>query len=401
MSVHHLPGPTEAEVTLPSDHWMQKIPIPAVVMGFIFIAGAFFLQIKNLPNFYVSFHIAFLFFLSIALGGLFFVLVQYAARAGWSVAVRRLAENVMGTLPIFILLFVGTLGGMHTLFHHWLEIAPTDTALQAKTPYLNQPFFLGRALFYFVVWTALSVFFRRQSLEQDKSGDEKITRRLQTFSYPGIALFALTTTFAAFDWIMSTNPHFYSTIFGVLFFAGCAVSIYATLVVLSVTLHGVGSLNRLLRTEHFHDMGKFLFGHTCFWAYITFSQFFLIWFGNMPEETAWYLQRSGGWLNFSIFIAAGHFAVPFLYLMPRTIKRNPKTLIWGALWMLGLHYCDIYWLVAPAFLEAGPGFGITDVLCILGIGMVFIGTFAQLTKNKLLIALKDPRLAESLSYDSL
>ncbi|MEM6369679.1 MAG: quinol:cytochrome C oxidoreductase [Myxococcota bacterium] len=355
----------------------------------------------ELTRFSFSYLTAFMYGLSLALGGLFFVLVQFLARAGWSVVVRRIAENVMATLPLFGLLFIPVYLGLSSTHFHWWHFEGHDPLLDHKAPYLDENFFILRAIFYIVVWVGLAFFFWRNSTAQDNSGEHDLTRRMQNLSPLGMILFALTTTFAAVDWMKSMDPHWFSTMFGVYYFAGCVVGIFATLSVLTIWLQSSGYVKTIINAEHYHDIGKLLFGFVVFWTYITFSQYFLIWYANIPEETLWYYHRTThGWENVGVAIMIGHFFIPFFFLLPRGIKRNPKTLILGALWLLGIHYLDLYYVVMP-ILDESPHFTIVDPLCLVGIVCLFLGTFAFVAGRSDLVPVKDPRLPESLAFQNL
>lgn len=400
---HQLTKLTTEQVTLPKAHWMNKLPAVAGVIGIIGLVASFVLGAADKTQFHFSFHVAFLFFLTIALGGLFFVLVQFATKSGWSVVVRRFAENFMSTLPLFALLFVPMVIGSHTLFH-WThaEAVASDALLKGKSPFLNETFFYIRAAIYFLAWLWLARFFSRKSIEQDKTGVKDLTRAMQHRAYPGIVLFALSVTFAAFDWVMSLDPHWYSTIFGVYFFAGCVIAIYATMIIVISATRGEHFLHNVISTEHFHDLGKMLFAFVVFWTYIAFSQFFLIWYGNIPEETIFYAHRSHGtWLNVSIMMMVLHFIVPFFFLLPRTIKRMRGTLVLGALFMLGVHLMDLYWLVMPNLHKEGVVITALDVTTLLGVGGLFFAFFGVLMKRAAVVPHRDPRLAESLSFENI
>jgi MFS family permease len=257
------------------------------------LVASLVLGAAQMRHFYFSWLVAFLYFLSIALGSLFFILVLFVCRAGWSVALRRVVENVIATVPVFALLFVPIWLGRHELFV-WTDAADVakNRVLQGQQPFLNDSFFLIRALIYFVSWSALAVYFSRQSQKQDGSRDERITRRLQTIAAPGIVLFALTLTFAAIDWILSLDPEWYSTMIGVYYFSGALLASFAFLIVAITAIQARGPLRGVVTIEHVHDVGKLLFGFTVFWAYIAFSQYFLIWYANIPEETAYYIERA-------------------------------------------------------------------------------------------------------------
>jgi hypothetical protein len=212
----------------------------------------------------------------------------------------------------------------------------------------------------------------------------------------------LTVTFAAFDWVMSLDPHWYSTIFGVYFFAGSVVGGFAALALLTLALTRSGYLRQAVTAEHFHDLGKLLFAFMVFWSYIAFSQFFLIWYANIPEETAWFLHRlDGGWRPMTLLLAIGHFGVPFFFLMPRTIKRRPLLLFAGAVWMLLVHLLDLHWLVMPALAgkESG-GILLLEVTALAGVGGVVVAALGWLLAGAPLLPLRDPRLSESLAFEN-
>ena len=399
---HHDRSIDHARVTIRKGRGWDRLPLIGGALAVIGLGASGMLASGNLKQFYFSYLTAFLYFLSLALGALFFVLVQHAARAGWSVVVRRLAENVMGTLPLFIVLFFPVAAGMHDLFH-WTheEAVASDDLLRGKQPYLNEGFFYIRAVVYLSAWSLLSWWFRHQSLRQDRSGDGALTRRMQTASAPAILVYGLTVSFAAFDWIMSLDPHWYSTICGVYYFSGAVVGLFALLVLLTVGIDRAGLLDGAVTVEHFHDLGKLLFAFVAFWAYIAFSQYLLIWYANIPEETLWFLHRwEGQWREASVVLGLGHFVVPFFFLLPRTIKRSTPALVLAALWMLAMHYLDLYWLVMPTLHRHGAHPALLDLTALLGVGGVFLAGLGWLLRRGALVPVKDPRLGESLSFEN-
>ncbi len=398
-------------VIRPGSAW-ARLPLIAGGLGVVFTAVSVVMAMgseENAKQFFHSWLVAVVFFLGIALGSLFFILIHHATKAGWGVVVRRLAENLACAVPLLAVLFIPiAVFGMHDLFH-WThsDAVAHDRLLQLKEPWLNQSFFWLRAVVYFGVWIGLALFFRNSSRRQDASGDEALSRRMARFSPPAIALFAVTLTFAGFDWLMSLDPHWYSTMFGVYFFAGTIVAAFAALTVLTLALDFAGYLRGVITGEHLHDLGKLLFAFTVFWAYIAFSQFFLIWYANIPEETGWFLSRLHGtpedpanWRLATMFLAIGHFAVPFFFLMPRTVKRNRVLLLIGALWMLAMHLWDIYWLVMPN-LHDEMTFSLLDVTSILGVGGLFVAVVSWLLGRGALVPTRDPRLVESLAFENI
>lgn len=410
-----LPLPERA-ITLPAQHFLRKLPPICAIIGLVFLLatlGMGFLTNLSIPV-YGAYLVAYLFFLSIALGGLFFVLLHFAVRAGWSVVVRRLAEYTMATIPLFVILALplllgGEHSGLHAIYHHWLDPkAAADPIIKGKIPYLNLGFFLIRALIYFAVWILISQWYLRNSIKQDSVGGIEISKKLQFWSPVSLAAFAITTSFAAFDWIMSIEPHWFSTIFGIYFFSGCAIAIYATLVLMVISLRKLGFLNDIVTVEHDHDLGKLLFGFIVFWSYIAFSQFMLLWYANMPEGTLWYTYRiKGEWLNLTILLAIGHFVLPFFFMMSRKIKRNIVTLAISAIWILIFHLIDLYWLIMPSLYHGSKTFSfqILDLLFLvssfIGIGGIFVAGVIWWMPRTNLVPIKDPRLPESLSFENM
>jgi hypothetical protein len=394
-------------VTVPADHRWSKLPFVfggLGLAGVLATAGLAWGGVVEPAQFFFSWLTAFVYFLSLALGGLFFVLVHFVTGARWSVVVRRLAESAMGTLPLFALLFLPVLFGLHTLYH-WThaDAMAHDPLLAGKQPYLNTTFFVVRAAVYFVCWIGIAVWFLRQSRLQD-AGDPSwaTTKRMIGVSAPSLLAFGVTVTFAAIDWVMTLDPHWYSTIFGVYFFAGSTVGIFALVVLVAAAMGRAGLLSGTVTVEHFHDLGKMLFGMTVFWAYIGFSQFFLVWYGNIPEETVWYMHRQeGSWGTVTAILAWGHFGVPFLFLMPRTIKRRTGLLCLGATWMLLMHLVDVYWLVMPTLHAHDVHPSLADLTALVGIGGLFLGAMLWVLTRRPVVPLRDPRLPDSLAFENV
>jgi hypothetical protein len=354
-------------------------------------------------RFYASYLVSFVYFLSLALGALFFVLVQHVTRAGWSVAVRRLAEGIAPNVFVpMAFLALPVLYGLRTLYP-WTDAAlvAKDHLLHAKEPWLNIPFFLGRTVFYFAVWSVFAVWFHRKSVEQDRTGDPRLTVAMEKTSTAALILFAFTVTFFAFDYLMSLTPHWYSTIFGVYFFAGCVLGFFALMSVLAFVVQRAGALRHTITTEHYHDLGKLIFAFTVFWAYIGFSQYMLMWYANLPEETSWYAARqTGSWTAVSLTLLFGHFLVPFLALLSRNIKRRKPLLVAAASWMLLMQWADVYWLVMPGKSAGRVPISLMDLAVFLGVGGLFFAAAVRRLGAHALVAVKDPRLSESLGYEN-
>ena len=354
-------------------------------------------------GFFRSYLTSFVYFLSLALGALFFVLVSFVTRAGWSVTVRRLAEGIAPNLVVPMLpLVVPILFGMGSLYP-WThpEVVRGDHLLEAKATWLSTPFFLVRTSLYFLVWGIFSTWFHRFSTGQDRRPDAGTTKRLEALSTAGLILFAFSVTFFAFDYVMSLTPHWYSTIFGVYFFAGCVLGFFALLSVASYAVQGAGRLKHAITVEHYHDLGKLVFAFIVFWAYIGISQYLLMWYANLPEETVWYqVRQSNGWGAVSALLIFGHFVVPFLALLSRNVKRRVPLLIGGASFMLFMHYVDAFWLTRPAVSPGSVPLSLMDVATFVGIGGLFLAAATRRLAAHALVPVNDPRLHEALRFEN-
>jgi hypothetical protein len=391
------------QATIPPGHPWNRLPVVGAGCALLGAVACAILGAANPKQFFFSWLVSFLFFLSLALGALFFVLIQYAAQGGWGIVLRRIGETIFATIPVMAALFLPVLLGLRDLYE-WTApgAADHDALLRWKAPYLNVPFFLIRAVLYFGMWSFIALLYYRGSRGQDVTGDPRVSARLRRLAGPAIIVLALTQTFASIDWIMSLTPHWYSTIFGVYFFAGSFVGFIALLSVVVVAMRGVGLLDTVISAEHLHDIGKLLFGFTAFWAYIAFSQFFLMWYANLPEETVWYKARlEGSWTQVSLLLMAGHFAVPFFYLMGRTVKRKGATLAIGGVWLLVMHFVDLYWQVMPTLHPEGVSPSALDVAALLAVGGCFVAAAGWLMRRQALVPLRDPRLAESLAFENV
>ena len=316
--------------------------------------------------------------------------------------VRRFAESMAAPLWLFALLFIPIALGAHDLYH-WThtDAVASDEVLRHKAPYLNQTFFFIRAVIYLAAWSFLGHWFFKKSTLQDRTGHQQLTRQMQYASGACLAVFAFTITFAAIDWIMSLEPHWFSTMFGVYYFSGSLVGIFALLVLLAMRARKAELTAGVITVEHFHDLGKLLFAFTVFWAYIAFSQYMLIWYANLPEETAWYAERwKGSWQSISVLIGVGHFCVPFFYLMGRDVKRTRAPLLLGAVWMLLIHFIDIHWLVMPTHHREGFHLTALDISTLVGVGGIYLFLVTRLWQSVPLIPVKDPRLAESVGFEN-
>ncbi len=381
----------------------------AAVMGVLGLAVSLLLgPLAGWERFFRAYIVSYAFVLSLALGSLFFVLLHYLTRAGWSVVVRRLAEIVAAVMPLLAVLFAPLLIPLFLGLpgvYAWSDraLVQTDANLQLKQVYLNVPFFAARWVVYFTVWIYLSRRFLSASLAQDQTADVELSRKLERASAPGMLAFGFTLTFAAFDLLMSLSPHWFSTVFGVYYFSGGVLGSLALLIILAVIAQRHGALQHAVTPEHFHDLGKLAFAFVVFWAYIAYSQYMLIWYANMPEETAWYQPRnSGGWAWLGIVaLLFAHFVVPFLALVSRYPKRRPGLLAIAAVWLLLVHWVDLYWVAMPALGIAGGNWppNLVDLTLLIGVGGIFAAGVAVGLGRYPLLARGDPRLPESLAFE--
>lgn len=354
----------------------------------------------SMRYFWFSYLLNYCFFLSLSIGALFFVILSHLARFEWGVAVRRIAEIIAATMPLMAILFIPILANLHTIYS-WTSPAllASDQLLRHKHPYLNTGSFYVRAAIYFASWIILSMYFLNRSVKQDRVGGVALTNGMRRFSPLAMTVFALVVTFLSFDLIKSLDYTWHSDAFGVYFFAGCALGGIAIIILTAMLLQNRGPLRGVITVEHYHDLGKMLFGFVFFWAYIAFSQYMLIWYANIPEETAWYLKRqTGSWIAVSLLLLFGHFLIPFLILLIGNFKRNLPILGACALWLLAMHWVDMYYLIMPQSGSPGVPPHFIDVAIFAGLGGLFVACLSLLTDAFPLVPLKDPKLPESLAF---
>lgn len=402
----------------------------ALLIGII--AGA--VQGDGFERFFRAYLVAFLVVLGISLGGLFFTMLQYAVRAGWSITVRRIAEGIASNLMWIWVLFIPVLVAVFaTDIYHWMHPAG-DEVLEHKAPYFffYTPteeataipwFWLLRAVICFGIWATLARFFVMTSIAQDHSGDVNLTHRMQWWAPLGLLLFAVTQSIGSMDWAMSLEPHWFSTIFPVYFFAASCCGAFSLMIIIAYFLQKQGRAKHEITAEHYHDMGKLLFAFgVVFWAYIAYSQYMLQWYANIPETTGWWIARSiHGWGALSIFLLIGHFVGPFLILMSRHVKRFAAMLAAVAGWMIFMHFIDMYWLVMPQIphealytatsmtqlreavsnADIGYGWHALDFLLVIALlGFLVAGTAYRLSKAAL-VPQQDPRLPEAMVFHNI
>jgi len=348
-------------------------------------------------QFAFSYLFGFYFFFTICMGGFFWTLVHHAVNAEWGVVVRRQMENLGGLLLVVAVLFIPLIFVRGYLWKWMLPQNAEDPHLLAKWPYLTPVFFWLRSAFYFAFFSISTELLRRFSIKQDADGAAKWTVFNRRVTFISLPLFAISLTFAAIDYLMGLNYQWFSTMWGVYIFAGTALSSMCVLVLIITALRSAGYLKNVVTMEHYHTMGKLMFAFTVFWAYIGFSQYMLIWYADIPEETLWFLRRTTeSWWFLSQFLVIGHFFVPFLLLLPQPLKRKPAYLCAVAVWILLMHCMDIYVVVLPELHKAGVQLHLLDFLCPLGIGCILAAVFLKRLGDASLFPVRDPRLKFSL-----
>lgn len=389
---------------------------------------------ESQTRFWYAYLTAFFWALSIGLGAMFFTVLMHLVGAYWSVTVRRIAEVTQSALPVICLLGLPLLypllshdvtlwrwaaghGEEHAAAAadaHGAEAAGTQLAetlaheehahLAAhKIPYLNVSFLLIRLAIYALVWWLVSRYYLRRSVQQDTADGFEPTRRMRKWSAPCVILFALSITFVSFDLLMSLDETWFSTMFGVNVFAGAFMACFAWLILAARFLQSKGRMTRVVNREHYHDLGKMMFAFVCFWGYTGFSQFMLIWYANMPEETHWYANRfSPAWMGWSLLVMFGHFMLPFIGLMSRHVKRHAQALTWWAVYLLIMHWADLYWLAMPN-LQRSPAaehnpFHWSDFALLIGMAGMLTWAVARNLGRQPLVPVGDPLLDRCLQH---
>lgn len=360
------------------------------------IVGYFVIEDK--AQFYFSWLTAFAYVASIGLGALAFNVIQHITRSKWSVAMRRIPEAIGANIWILILLFIPIILGIHDLYH-WshADAVATDKLLSAKASYLNVPFFIGRNIFYFLLWGFIGYRLYKKSTDMDETKDWGIQTSLRRFSGPMIPVLGFSLTFASFDWLMSLDPHWFSTMFGVYYFSMSFQVIFPVLILITLYLKGKGLLTNTIGNSHIETMGKLFFGFTVFYAYIAFCQFLLIYYANIPEETLWFEHRvEGGYEVLAYALLLGRFVIPFFLLLRKDSKTNYTILKAVSIWVLFIHAVELYWIIMPT-LHHHVEIHLLDFTTLIGLTTLFLGMFFQKFKSKSMAAFNDPDFAESVN----
>jgi hypothetical protein len=378
---------------------ISKIGMTLLVVGIILGVAAFFVDHTRAVYNYL---IAFTFMISIGVGALFLIALEYIVGADWSVPIRRVVEFFAAIIPLLALLVIPLLLNVGELFH-WShsEAVAEDKILAAKAPYLNVTFFIIRVFVLIGLWSLFYFFFIRNSKKQDTTKDQKLTTINIRLSAIFIPIFAFTITISAVDWLMSIEPHWFSTIIGVYFFAGTVIAALAAVTIATVLLKEHGYLHPSMTNDHLYSLGALLFAFVNFWGYIAFSQYMLIWYADLPEETFWFMQKwEGSWAIFSIGLIIIKFLVPYIVLVSQPSKMDPKKLKFISVWLLFAHFYDLFWFVMPEMEELSGGYSfswIDLVFPIAAVGLIIL-VFNIKAKKENLIPIGDPKLQRGLDF---
>lgn len=341
-----------------------------------------------------------MFLTSIGVGSLFLVALEYIAGAVWSTPFRRISEFLAATLIIVPIVAIPLFFNLHDLFH-WThtEAVEADHLLKSKSGYLNTSFFTIRSIAFAAIWILFFVVLTRNSLKQDETGDQKLTKSNIKLSAIFMPLFGITVTFASIDWLMSLEPHWFSTIFGVYYFSGTVLAALAAATMFIILLNERGYFVKGLNKDHYYSLGALMFAFTNFWAYIAFSQFLLIYYANLPEETFWYLSRwEGTWLFFSIGLIFVKFLIPYFGLLSQPSKMNPKRLLVMSVWILFAHIYDLYWIIMPTMSKEGVSLSWFEIgYPLLAFGIIIVVFNLRAAKHNL-VAIRDPKLKRGIDF---
>ncbi|HEV3220248.1 MAG TPA: hypothetical protein VGZ48_10790 [Candidatus Acidoferrales bacterium] len=349
-------------------------------------------------QFYRSYLLAYIFWIGIPVGSMAILMLHHLTGGGWGFVIRRTLEAATRTLWLMALLFVPLLIGMRHLYGWAQPQAASNPVYQQKHFFLNTPFFITRIFIYFALWMGLAWLLNRWSFEQDRTGDARLSKKLEGLSGPGLILWGLAVTFSSVDWIMSLEPKWFSTIYGMIIMVAMVLSAMAFGVLISRNLAHHEPLSKVATPTYFNDLGNLLLTFVMLWAYLSFSQFLIIWSGNMPEETSWYMSRGrGSWAALAVVLIIFHFAVPFALLLSRDLKRTPKSLSRVAALLVALTLVDMFWLIVPAFEGDGPRVHWTNLSLTAGIGGLWLWEFFRQLDGKPVLPLHDPRLTEILN----
>jgi len=372
---------------------LERLPLRLAFPGAVLLAICLVAGLANRAEFFRSYLVAYLFWIGITLGSLALLMVQHLTGGRWALVIRRILEAGSRTLPLMAIAALPLVAGMKTLYA-WSQPGETDPVILAKHLYLNAPFFIVRMIFYFAVWFTLAHFLNKWSRMEDAGeAGASLWMRLEGLSGFGLVLYGLTVTFASIDWVMSLEPRWYSTIYGLLFMVGQALAAMAFSIAILIWLSDRKPLSQVVRTSQFQDLGSFLLTFVMLWAYLEFSQFLIVWGGNLSEEIPWYLRRMQGvWGTIGLLLVLLNFALPFFLLLFRHVKRRTRSLLIVTVLVLVMRLVDMFWMVLPAFRGGDIGITWMNVALPLGFGAVWLAYFLWQLQRMPILPAHDPRM---------
>jgi hypothetical protein len=386
---------TPSETLVPQ---MNRVQRNALFVGLIALIVSLIGLFRDPAHFWQSYLFAYIFWAGLALGCLGIFFLHNVVGGNWGVAIRRLTESGLQTLPLILVFAIPLFFVLGTLYK-WTDAGyrAEHFAVGHKAIYLNPTFFIIRTLIYFAIWFFSGYRILKMANEHDRTGDPALFRRIKARSAPALLVFVVTTSLAFIDWIMSLEPDWYSTIYAWMFTVGQVLLTFAFLIAVLVLLSKREPFASFLTRQHYHDLGNLMLAFTMLWAYMSFSQFLIIWAENLPDEIPWYVRRfSGGWGYVAFTISIFHFCVPFYLLLMRFVKKNPGALRTLAVWMIIMRILDVFWIVEPAFRPRGLEVYWTDILALIGLGGIWLAFFIRNLKSRPLLASRDPRDTYSL-----
>jgi len=387
-----------AAFSAPAD--VDRIQRLALITGAVGLVASLLGLWLSPQYFYRAWLVGWVFWVGVTLGCLAISLLHHLTRGAWGLVIRRVLEAASRTLPLLLILALPIVFGLKDLYE-WArpEAVRADALLQAKAAYLNVPFFLTRLVLYFLIWGGVAFLMSWLSRRQDLRPDPGLNRRMQLIAGPALAAYCLAVTFAAVDWLMSLQPRWFSTIYGVYLMGSQGLAALAFLITFGLWLSRREPMSRVLQPRHFHDWGKLFFAFVMLWAYFSFSQFLIIWAGNLPEEISFYLPRMrGAWGGLFLAIVLFHFLLPFLLLLSRDLKRNARRLVVVAVMMLLIRWLELVWQVEPAFHDHNAGFYWLYLVAPLTIGGFWFAWFLRELKSRPLLPINHPDLPEAIAH---
>lgn len=377
----------------------RNLLVFAALLGILGCIAGYF---TNPARLFQSYMVAFAYTTFVGLGAFFFVMVQFLTGSAWSVTMRRIMENIMMTLPVGLILFIPIAFGASEIYP-WMnqQLVNADPVLKGKSGYLSQNMFILRTVIYFLLWSLWAGSIYKQSTKQDSEKSIRQMHMASKWSAPGLFLAVAIGTMASYDWLMSLEPKWFSTIFGLIQLAGGSLSFFSIVTLVCLSFRRSGILANTITQEHYHDLGKWLFALTAFYTYVAYSQYMLQWYANIPEETAWYRHRmEGSWLTISLAMPFLRFIIPFFALLCRPAKRSLKMITFIAIWSLIVEYIDLYWVVMPTYYKNGPEPHWLDLATLVTTFSVCGLAFWSRFRKHTMVPVGDLRLEQSLHFEN-